>query len=69
MNNELNYTISYEIERYEVHLFTKSGSDLGGNNFFYCEEEAVAFASSYVKEHPNWTARILRVERAIVEEV
>jgi len=61
------YSVSYEIERYEVHLYV-GNSDIGGNNFFYCEEDAVAFARSYVKEHPKWTAKILRVERAIVEE-
>ena len=63
----MKYTISYEIVRYEVRL-TINGNDLGGNNYFYCEEDAVAFAWAYEQEHPGWTATILRLERAIVEE-
>ena len=64
----MKYNISYEIERYEVRLAI-NGSDLGGNNFFYCEEDAVAFALQYEREHPKWIATILRVEKAIIEEV
>jgi hypothetical protein len=65
----MKYSISYEIERYEVRLIAKSScSDLGGNNFFCCEEDAVEFAFNYVKEHPDWTFKILRVEKAIVSE-
>ena len=62
---EMEYHISYEIMRYEVRL-TINGNDLGGNNYFFCEEEAVAFAREYVQEHPQWTATILRVERGVV---
>lgn len=61
-----NYTISYEIERYEVRLYV-NGNDLGGHNYFYCEEEAVAYARQYVEEHPDWTARVFRLERAVIE--
>lgn len=62
----MDYSISYEIDRYEVHLYL-NGSDLGGNNFFGCEEDAVAFAEQYVQDHPNFVYRLLRVEHAIVE--
>ena len=64
----MKYSISYEIERYEVRL-TINGNDLGGNNIFYCEEDAVDFKLKYEREHPEWRATILRVERAIIEEV
>ena len=59
--------ISYEIERYEVRL-TLNGKDLGGNNYFYCEEDAVNFALEYEREHPKWRTMILRIEKAIIEE-
>lgn len=62
----MEYSISYEIDRYEVHLYV-NGTDLGGNNFFYCEEDAVTAALNYVKDHPNWTYRIFRREKAIIE--
>ena len=61
------YSCSYEIVRYEVRLLI-SGSDLGGNNYFDTEEDAIAFALEYEKEHPKWTATILRVERIVFEE-
>lgn len=64
----MKYSISYEIERYDVRL-TINGNDLGGNNFFYCEEDAVGFALKYERDHPGWKATILRIERAIIEEV
>lgn len=63
------YKISYEIDRYEVHLYVKAnGHDLGGNNFFYNEEEAVNFAKNYEKEHPDWTAVVFKRERARIQE-
>ena len=64
----MEYSISYEIERYEVRL-TIGGNDLCGNNYFYCEEDAVSFALKYEQEHPGWRAKILRIEKAIIEEV
>lgn len=55
--------VSYEIERYEVHLFVGK-SNIGGNNYFDCEEDAINFALDYVKEHPGWSFKIFRIERA-----
>ena len=61
----MKYYADYEIERYEAHLYVR-GNDLGGHNYFYCEEDAVEYAENYVKEYPEWTYRIFRVERAII---
>ena len=61
----MNYQIDYEIERYEVHLYTPYGRD-GGNVWFYTEEDAVKYAAEYVRTYPDWSAKILRVEKAIV---
>lgn len=61
------YSVSYEIERYEVHLYV-DGTEIGSKDDFYCEEDAVAYARDFVKKYLNWTAKILRIESAIVEE-
>ena len=59
--------LNYDILRYEVHLFVGK-RDIGGNNYFYCEEDAVAFAEKYVAEHPKWTAQIYYIQRAKIGE-
>ena len=58
--------LCYEIVRYEVRL-TFRGSDLGGSNPFGQEEDAVAFAIKYEREHPGWKATVLKIERIIYQ--
>jgi len=63
------YSIScWEIDRYEVHLYY-NGRDLGGNNSFDTEEEAVAFGQEYIKKYPDWTFCVLKIARACFEFV
>lgn len=64
-----NYSIDcWELDRYEVHLYC-NGRDIGGNNFFGTEEEAVAYGQNYVKEYPEWTFRVYKLMRACFESV
>ncbi len=68
-NTMENYSIGcWEIDRFETHL-CYSGIDIGGNNFFGNEEEAVAYGKNYVKEHPGWTFEVFKLMRACFESV
>lgn len=61
----MRYTADYEIVRYDVHCFDRDDKLVAGKDF-YQEEEAVKFASEYQKTHPEHTACIYKLERAVV---
>lgn len=64
----MSYTIAcYDIVRYEVYIYYK-GMRSQNRKYFDTEERALNFINAYSKVHPDWSFKLVKVERAALTQ-